>query len=69
MNEDDIDDNDECNEYEMISGMWYAIGNLPCSHYDFLGEELYDMVNEYLHGGDVDYEEDDDEDDEEDIPF
>lgn len=33
---------------EMISGLWEAIGNLPCSHADFLGEELYEAVGAYL---------------------
>lgn len=56
----------------IIEAMWYALGNLPCSRCDFLGDDLYDEVADYIGWNEDDDDEefnDIDEDDDDDIPF
>lgn len=48
----------------IIEAMWYALGNLPCSRCDFLGDDLYDEVADYIGWDDDDCEDEEFDDDE-----
>lgn len=56
----------------IIEALWYALGNLPCTRCDFLGDDLYDEVADYIGWNDDSCEDedfDDDEPDNDEIPF
>ncbi len=57
----------------IIEAMWYALGNLPCSRCDFLGDDLYDEVADYIGWNEDDVDDDDfidsEIEDDDEIPF
>lgn len=58
----------------IIEALWYALGNLPCTRCDFLGDDLYDEVADYIGWNEDDVDEDEGFDDDEpeyddEIPF
>jgi hypothetical protein len=57
----------------IIEAMWYALGNLPCSRCDFLGDDLYDEVADYIGWNEDDADDDDfidsEIEDDDEIPF
>ena len=57
----------------IIEAMWYALGNLPCTRCDFLGDDLYDEVADYIGWNEDDVDDDDfidsEIEDDDEIPF
>jgi len=48
-------------EYEMISYLWNLLGSFPTSRGDYMDEETYWAINNYLYGDEEEVGDDEDE--------